>query len=142
MLRAAKDPSATEGGWDCLGYVCRQGVADLRATTELTARVDVVVSVPSRRARFQRRGMSLPDLIARAVHEHLGISYEPDALVSMADNLEVKKIAIERRYEVVRDAFGIGPGDVIGKSVLLIEDITTSGATPGLIGLANGFVNC
>lgn len=87
------------------------------------------MSVPSRLGRLRRRGASLPHELGRALHDSLGIRYEPDALISTIDDIEIKRIAVETRWQVVCDTFAVGPRNLIGKSVLLIDDIMTSGAT-------------
>jgi pyrimidine operon attenuation protein/uracil phosphoribosyltransferase len=129
MLRAAKDPARREGGWDALRQVCERGVADVRRRNSLLARVDVVVSVPPRLCRLRRRGMSLPDELGHALHHSLGIRYEPDALISTVDDIEVKRIPVESRHQIVTGTFAVGTRKFNGQSVLLIDDIMTSGAT-------------
>lgn len=129
LLRAAKDPSANEGGWDSLRRVCDRGATDVRRRVRPVTRVDAIVSVPSRRCRLQRRRMSLPDEFGRALHDSLGFRYEPDALVSAVDHIEIKRIAIEGRRQAVKGTFAVNTSKLTGKWVLLVDDISTSGAT-------------
>ena len=130
LLRVAKDPSAIESGWESLRRVCDRGVERARCWAPvLEGRVDAVVSVPSRKCRLRRRGMSLPDELGRALHDSLGLRYEPDALISIVDQIETKRVAIELRRQAVRGTFAITTGNLAGKSVLLVDDIITSGAT-------------
>jgi hypothetical protein len=129
LIRIAKDPSASEGGWDSLRRVCDRGVADVQRRIRPFSRVDAVVSVPSRVCRWQRRRMSLPDEFGRVLHDSLGVRYEPDALVSAVDHIEIKRIAIEHRRQVVTGTFAVKTSRLVGKSVLLVDDISTSGAT-------------
>lgn len=129
LLRAAKDPAGCERGWDSLRRVCDRGTADVRHRVRLLTRVDAIVSVPSRKCRLQRRGMSLPDEFGRALRDSLGFRYEPDALVSAVDDIEIKRIAIEGRRQAVKGTFAVNTSKLAGKSVLLVDDISTSGAT-------------
>lgn len=129
LLRAAKDPSASERGWDSLRRVCDRGTADVGRRVRLLTRLDAIVSVPSRKCRLQRRGMSLPDEFGRALHDSQGFRYEPDALVSAVDHIEIKRIAIEGRRQAVKGTFAANTSKLAGKSVLLVDDISTSGAT-------------
>ena len=129
LLRAAKDPSASERGWDSLRRVCDRGTANVGRRVRFLTRVDAIVSVPSRRCRLQRRGMSLPDEFGRALHDSLGFRYEPDALVSAIDHIEIKRIPIESRRLAVAGTFAVNISNLAGKSVLLVDDISTSGAT-------------
>ena len=73
--------------------------------------------------------MSLPDEFGRALHDSLGIRYEPDALVSAVDNIEIKRIPIEHRRQAVTGTFAVATAKLAGKSVLLVDDISTTGAT-------------
>ncbi len=129
LLRTAKDPSASEGGWDALRSVCNRGVTDVRSRANLISRIDVVVAVPSRMCRWRRRGMSLPDAFGRSLHDALRLRYESDALISAVDHIEIKRIAIEHRRKAVTGTFAVTPGRLAGKTVLLVDDITTTGAT-------------
>ena len=129
LLRTAKDPSASEGGWDALRSVCSRGVTDVRRRANLISRIDVVVAVPSRMCRWRRRGMSLPDAFGRSLHDALRLRYEPDAVMAAVDNVEIKRIAVEHRRQAVMGTFAVATRKLTGKSVLLVDDISTSGAT-------------
>jgi len=129
LLRSAKDPSMSDGGWDSLRQVCDRAVADVRRRGWLISRLDAVVSVPSRMCRLRRRGMSLPDEFARALHDSLGLRYEADALIPAVDHIEIKRIAFEFRRQAVAGTFAAATRRLVGKSVLLVDDISTSGAT-------------
>jgi predicted amidophosphoribosyltransferase len=73
--------------------------------------------------------MSLPDEFGRALHDSLSLRYESDALTSTVDHIEVKRIAIEHRRQAVTGTFAVTTGKLAGKSVLLVDDIRTTGAT-------------
>lgn len=91
--------------------------------------LDAVVSVPPRMGRFRRRGISLPDELCRAIHDTLGIRYDADALLSVVDDIELKRVPIHSRRDSVRGTFAASTRKLAGKSVLLVDDIVTSGAT-------------
>lgn len=73
--------------------------------------------------------MSLPHELGRALHDSLGIRYEPDAIVSTVDHIEIKRIPVESRRQVVAGTFAVGTRRLGRRSVLLVDDIFTSGAT-------------
>jgi competence protein ComFC len=87
------------------------------------------VSVPPRMCRWQDRRMSLPDEFGRALHDSLGLRYQCDALISAVDHIEVKRIAFEHRRKAVTGTFAVTTSKLAGKTVLLVDDITTTGAT-------------
>jgi len=79
ILRGAKrpgdDPEQHEAMVDlATGFLCRF----LVERTLLLASVDVVVPIPPNPVRYAGRLMSLPDRIARAVEQRLGIPGAPD----------------------------------------------------------------
>lgn len=98
---------------------------------QLTVWPDVVVAVPLHRARLRERGFNQAGLIAGEVARTLGIADRSDA---------VRRIRATRRQSSVRDrtereantagAFRVeDPFAVRGRSVLLVDDVLTSGAT-------------
>jgi len=73
--------------------------------------------------------MSLPDAFGRSLHDALRLRYEPDAVMAAVDNVEIKRIAVEHRRQAVMGTFSVTTRKLTGKSVLLVDDISTSGAT-------------
>jgi predicted amidophosphoribosyltransferase len=80
-------------------------------------------------SRLHRRGTSLSDEFGRALHDALGLPYEPDALITTVDHIEIKRLAPELRRKAVSGTFAATTQKLAGKSVLLVDDISTSGAT-------------
>lgn len=132
FLRLAKDARRdTEDGRAALRiageFMCRVVFEE----TPLLRRVEVVVAVPANPARYARRMMSLPDELARALESHFALPFLFEALVSAApDDLELRGLTWRDRRELVRGSMRVGNlGIGRGRSVLLVDDITTSGAT-------------
>ena len=132
FLRIAKEaPPDTEEGAAALRlageFLCRVVFEE----TPLLQKVDVVVSVPANPARYARRMVSLPDQLARALKSHFALPFLFDALVSAApDDLEMRRLSWRERQEAVRGSLRAGAlGVGKGRSVLVVDDITTSGAT-------------
>jgi hypothetical protein len=132
FLRIAKEaPRDTDEGLAALRlageFLCRV----VSEETPLLRFVDVVVAIPANAARYARRMMSLPDELARSLESHFALPFLFDALISEApDNLELRGLSWRERQEAIRGSMRVGNlGIGAGRTILLVDDITTSGAT-------------
>lgn len=91
--------------------------------------VDHLVAVPLHPARLRQRGYNQAELLAAAIGAAIRRPVRAD-LVRLRDTPpQAAASAAERRLNV-RDAFGPnGTPDLAGRRVLLIDDVTTTGAT-------------
>jgi competence protein ComFC len=91
--------------------------------------VDVVVPVPLAAARRAQRGYNQSALLARPLSLALGLEYEPGAVRRVRETQSQVGLNFVERQENVKDAFCGNAGMVAGKSILLIDDVMTTGAT-------------
>ncbi|GIV14938.1 MAG: amidophosphoribosyltransferase [Armatimonadota bacterium] len=98
--------------------------------TEPLRAADVVVPVPIHRQRERERGFNQSALLAREFCRSTGLPLLQDVLErTVYRQPQVGLDAAERR-ENVKDAFRVTqPQAVAGKSVLLIDDVWTTGST-------------
>ena len=99
----------------------RQSLADLD--------VDFVAAVPMRKERLRRRGYNQSDRLARVLAEELNLPYERDALVRTRRVRPQMQLKREQRLVNLIGVFAVGRCDVTGKCILLIDDVSTTGAT-------------
>ena len=98
--------------------------------TPILAHADVVVSVPANPGRYSSRGWSLPDELARRIEKHLGLPFLFGALESQAGDLELRGMSWADRRRAVRGSMVARElGDGQGRTVLVVDDVITSGAT-------------
>jgi ComF family protein len=90
----------------------------------LTGRFDAAVPVPATARRTIRRGYNQAHELAR----YLGVPSIPRALIRSTDRPQVGLRRKERR-ENLAGAFRAGPSPVRGASLVLIDDVVTTGAT-------------
>jgi len=89
---------------------------------------DTIIPVPLFPDRLQKRGYNQAYLLSQQVEQAMTITCQPNLLSRFRDtNHQVGLNALERR-ENVKDAFVVTE-DVTGKSILLIDDVVTTGAT-------------
>ena len=90
----------------------------------------LVVGVPLHRMRKRRRGFDQADWLARRVASRLGMRRVGDALVRWRATTPQGDPRVRSRTENVRGAFVVREAEQIaGRSVLLVDDVFTSGAT-------------
>lgn len=95
-----------------------------------TEAIEVVVCVPLHRRKRARRGFSQTAILAEQVARAIDRPLATDALIQIRANRDQIGLTVEQRFANVRDVFVVAkPESVKGKFVLLIDDVTTSGAT-------------
>lgn len=88
-----------------------------------------VIPVPLHQTRLRERGFNQSDLLASPIAENLGALYQ-NALVRTKETAQQVKLSRAERYENLKDAFSQNVGkDVRGKSVLVVDDVITTGVT-------------
>lgn len=91
--------------------------------------VDLVVPVPLGQKRMKERGYNQVALIARPLSMTLRIDYAPDALTRIRETRsQVGLTKLERRHNV-HEAFRAKNTRVHGRTVLLVDDVATTGST-------------
>ena len=90
---------------------------------------DLVLPVPLSRNRLKERGYNQAALLARPVAQAFGLRYEPNGLIKIKDTpSQVGLSQIERKINVT-GAFIGDVNKVKGANILIIDDVTTTGAT-------------
>ena len=95
----------------------------------------VVVPIPLYRRRERARGFNQAALIAEVFIQHLqgigSVHIEYDNLIKIRNTVSQTKLnSYEQRAHNVHDSFSLTyPERVIGKNVILVDDVYTSGAT-------------
>jgi ComF family protein len=90
---------------------------------------DLIVPVPLHKARLHERGYNQSTLLARQLARASGLPLAEEALKRIrATTPQVSLNAIEREANV-RDAFEAHANLVVGRRILLVDDVCTTGAT-------------
>lgn len=92
--------------------------------------VDVICSVPIGEKRKQKRGFDHVAPFARYISLKTKLPYDKKALLKIKESVPQSKLSFKERQLAVKGAFKVmNPEFVKDKSVLLIDDIYTTGAT-------------
>ena len=92
--------------------------------------IDVVTAVPMYAADLQDRGYNHAALLARCVAKTLGLRYSSNILSKLRSNKKQHTLNRADRMANVDGAFRVGrPDSVAGLTVLLCDDVSTTGST-------------
>jgi len=95
-----------------------------------TIPADVLVPVPLHPKRLKERGYNQSLLLARELSRLIGLPLIGNCLVrTRAAYPQAKTANVKQRWDNVADAFSCRYRIIKGSRVLLIDDVTTSGAT-------------
>ncbi|MDH7498586.1 MAG: ComF family protein, partial [Syntrophomonadaceae bacterium] len=92
--------------------------------------LDLVVPVPISQANLLERGFNQSEVLARYVARSLKLPRATDLLVRVKETPSQRELSRREREENLRQAFRVTePERVKGKSVLLVDDVYTTGST-------------
>jgi ComF family protein len=111
-----------------------RGLARLMARpgAELLSRADLIVPVPLHRSRLRARGYNQAALLARALGRIAGRRVCLDPLLRLKSTQPLHRLGRDARQMVLEGAITVRPSRaarISGASVLLVDDVLTSGAT-------------
>lgn len=91
---------------------------------------DVIIPVPLHPKRKKKRGFNQAQAIAEGLARTKGIKLEEGVLVKVKNVLPQTFLEIEEREKNVSGAFSVvGNEKIKGKTVILVDDVYTTGAT-------------
>jgi ComF family protein len=92
--------------------------------------VQVIIPVPLSPKRLRERGYNQSDLLARKLSKLINIPEDADSLRRTSYQLpQARTKSLEERLRNVNQAFTCSNSKIQDKNILLIDDVSTSGAT-------------
>jgi ComF family protein len=91
--------------------------------------VDVLIPVPLGKRRLQERGYNQVGLVAQPLAYQMGWMYAPHALWKTRETRSQVGLNISQRRENVDSAYQADPEVVQRKTILIMDDVATTGAT-------------
>lgn len=90
---------------------------------------DAIIPIPLHRKRMCRRGYNQALLLARGMGRKLGIPVMEKVLIRVKNTVPLKLLNPKERQNNLKKAFIIKKNDVKLKTVILVDDIYTTGST-------------
>ncbi len=90
---------------------------------------DGLVPIPMYPAKQRRRGYNQAELLAKALGQELGIPVYTGLVVRNRNTKPLKELNSEERLNNLKKAFNLGQNGVKLKTIILIDDIYTTGST-------------
>jgi len=91
--------------------------------------VEVIIPAPLGKKRRKERGYNQVDLVARPLAHELGLEYAPQALWKSRETRSQVGLTVSQRRENVHNVYQADPKFVKRKSILLMDDVATTGST-------------
>ncbi|HSM72674.1 MAG TPA: phosphoribosyltransferase family protein, partial [Anaerolineales bacterium] len=92
-------------------------------------KIDLLIPVPLGKKRLKLRGYNQVELVAEPLAYKIGWKYEPTALRKSRETHSQVGLSISQRKENVLGAYQADSEIVKRKSVLLMDDVATTGST-------------
>jgi len=89
----------------------------------------LIIPVPLGRKRLQERGYNQVALVARPLAYELDLVYAPNALWKIRDTRSQVGLNMQERKKNVSKAYQAHPSAVERKSILVMDDVSTTGST-------------
>lgn len=90
---------------------------------------DGLVPIPLHRSRERKRGYNQAALLARALGEYTGVPVYEKLLVRVKNTAPLKQQNPQERQNNLKRAFNISQNDVKLSTIIIIDDIYTTGST-------------
>ena len=95
----------------------------------LSWKVDALVPVPLHPTRKRKRGYNQAELLALEIGKQLGLLVENNWLIRTKNTVPQKLLNGQERRNNLKKAFKLCRNDVKLKSIIVIDDIYTTGST-------------
>lgn len=116
------------GREDLIPYFSEQIAINLSSDI-LQMKADYLVPIPMNRKRERKRGYNQANLLAEEIGSRMQIPVLPQAVIRKRKTLPMKYLSAKQRQLNLKRAFIIGQNDVKLKTIILIDDIYTTGST-------------
>ena len=102
----------------------------IKAGADLFEKTDIIIPVPLHWRRKLKRMYNQADVLGELLAKKLNKSYRSNLLIRRKNTHTQENKTLQERLKNVRNAFQINKHLVIeGKSILIIDDVLTTGAT-------------
>lgn len=95
-----------------------------------TLDVDLILPVPLHATKLAKRGYNQSELLVQELSKQLAIPMDTEHLIRIENTKSQTKKSRQERYKTMQNVFQVKEQEFVqGKSILLIDDVVTTGAT-------------
>jgi len=91
--------------------------------------IDLITAVPLNKKRLKERGFNQAEILAKPVARKLGILYASNLIRRIKDTNSQVGLSLQERHDNMTGAFISTPSLVKNKTILIIDDVATTGST-------------
>ena len=103
-----------------------------KSLCEFLKKFDLIIPVPMYKSKKSRRGYNQTELLANSLSKTLNIECRKDILVKVKENKTQSRLHEKERIKNVKNVFSVeSQNNIFGKNIILVDDISTTGATIG-----------
>lgn len=118
------------GGQKEVGEIMGRYMATEMLSSSFFEGIDVIIPVPLHKKKLKIRGYNQSEWLAKGIAAVTGIPIVTDAVVRQKHTETQTRKSVSARWENVEGIFELGNADsLLGKHILLIDDVLTTGAT-------------
>jgi competence protein ComFC len=135
VLTTGKHAGILENAVQALKYHEALHLAPLLAQRMLIAlknqtwRFDMIIPTPLSSLRMKERGYNQAKEISQSLAEQLNIEHQAEALQKIRHTQSQVGLGRAERLENVKEAFSADSSLILGKTLLLVDDVRTTGST-------------
>lgn len=93
--------------------------------------IDMIIPVPLHTNKLKQRGYNQSQILSEVIGDILSIPCEPHAITRCRETQSQVGLSQQERLENMIDAFQANTDLVAGKTILIVDDVFTTGATLG-----------
>lgn len=117
-------------GKEGLGKMLGKMLGEQLTLLPITRSVNLVCAIPIDPKKESKRGFNQTEILAAEVAKCLNVRFETEVLSLTRKNRDQIGLSVRERYYNVRDVFQVDDEAAVrGKHILIVDDVTTSGAT-------------
>lgn len=92
-------------------------------------KAEALVPIPLHPSRRRRRGYNQAELLARELSRRSGIPVDKNLLIRVKKTRAQKELNDQERLANLKDAFSVRKGEIPYRTIILVDDIYTTGST-------------
>lgn len=90
---------------------------------------DIIICVPMTEKAERKRGYNQSELLAKYLSSEIGVEYSSKVCKKVKDTDRQATLNVTERAKNLQGAFKVYKEEIVGKSVLIVDDVLTTGAT-------------